>query len=57
MTAEERTAVTYRLERWRALSAGVNEAAAVLFLLLIAVRWYGAGPVAKALVVASGQSR
>jgi len=54
VTAEERTAVTYRLERWRAISAGINEAAAVLFLLLIAVRWYGAGPLAKALVAGGG---
>jgi MFS family permease len=54
MTAEERTATTYRLERWRAISAGINEAAAVLFLLLIAVRWYGASPLAKALVAGGG---
>jgi len=54
MTAEEQTEITYRLERWRALSAGINEAAAVLFLLLIAVRWYGAGPLAKAMVAGGG---
>jgi hypothetical protein len=54
MTAEERTSTTYRWERWRALSGGINESAGVLFLLLIAVRWYGAGPLAKALVAGGG---
>src|SRR5262245_18605081 len=49
-----RTAITYRYEKWRALAAGVLESAATLFLLLIAVRWYHAGPFAKALVAGGG---
>jgi len=50
----ERTAITYRCEKWRAIAAGINEAAATLFLLLIAVRAYEAGPLAKALVAGGG---
>ncbi|MDB6025720.1 MAG: Major Facilitator Superfamily protein [Verrucomicrobiales bacterium] len=49
-----RTATTYRYERWRALSAGVIESAGTTFLLLIAVRSLHAGPVAKAMVAAGG---
>ena len=49
-----RTAITYRYEKWRALAAGIIESAATLFLLLIAVRWYHAGPFAKALVAGGG---
>ncbi|HSU55396.1 MAG TPA: MFS transporter, partial [Candidatus Dormibacteraeota bacterium] len=36
------------------IAAGINEAAATLFLLLIAVRAYEAGPLAKALVAGGG---
>lgn len=46
----DRTAITYRYELRRALAGGVLEAAATLFLLLIAVRWFRAGSLAKALV-------
>jgi len=49
-----RTAITYRYERWRALSAGVIEAAGTIFLLLIAVRCYHAGPFAKAMIAGGG---
>jgi Major Facilitator Superfamily len=48
------TRITYRYEKWRALAAGILEAAASIFLLLIAVRWYNAGPYAKALVAGGG---
>lgn len=41
---------TYRFECWRALSSGVLEAAAGTFLLLIAVRWYSAGSISKAIL-------
>jgi hypothetical protein len=51
----DRTATTYRYELRRAVAGGVLEAAGTLFLLLIAVRWYRAGPLAKALV-AGGSS-
>ena len=49
-----RTALTYRYERWRALSSGILETAGATFLLLIAVRWYEAGALAKSLVAAGG---
>lgn len=49
-----RTAQTYRYERWRALSSGIIETAGSTFLLLIAVRWFHAGAIAKALVAAGG---
>lgn len=49
-----RTAQTYRYERWRALASGILESAGSTFLLLIAVRWYHAGAVAKALVAGGG---
>jgi MFS family permease len=55
VTPEQRTALTYRYEKWRALAAGVLETAGTTFLLLIAVRWFQAGALAKALV-ATGAS-
>jgi hypothetical protein len=54
MVDSNHTAVTYRYECWRALSAGVIEAAGTIFLLLIAVRYYHAGPLAKALIAGGG---
>src|SRR5258706_14124017 len=54
MVAGERTRVTFLYERWRAPAAGIIEAAATLFLLLIAVRFYNAGATAKALVAGGG---
>lgn len=54
MVAQTRTELTYRYERWRAISAGIIETAAATFLLLIAVRWYHAGALAKALVAGGG---
>jgi hypothetical protein len=48
MVDRDRTAITYRYECWRALSAGVIEAAGTIFLLLIAVREYKAGPLGQA---------
>ena len=54
MVNRDRTAVTYRCECWRALPAGVIEAAGTIFLLLIAVRCYHAGPLAKALIAGGG---
>jgi MFS family permease len=54
MANQDRTSVTYRYERWRALSSGILEVAATIFLLLIAVRWYHAGPAAKALIAGGG---
>jgi MFS family permease len=54
MQLHERTAVTFRHERWRALSAGVLETATSTFLLIIAVRWFHAGSTSKALVAGGG---
>jgi len=54
MPDESRTVLTYRYERWRAISAGILETAGTTFLLLIAVRWFQAGAFAKALVAAGG---
>ena len=52
---DERTALTFRYEKWRALSSGILETAGTTFLLLIAVRYFHAQATAKA-VVASGGS-
>lgn len=54
MTAEARTALTYRCERWRALSSGILETAGTTFLLLVAVSHFHAGALAKALVAGGG---
>src|SRR4051812_6320105 len=54
MHLEERTALTFRHERWRAISAGILEGAGTTFLLIIAVRWFQAGATAKALVAGGG---
>lgn len=54
MAVPQSTAITYRYERWRAISAGVLETAATVFLLLIAVRWFHAGPMSKALIAGGG---
>jgi MFS family permease len=51
-----RTARTYRCEQWRAVSNGILETAAHLFLLLIAVRWFQAGATAKAFVAGGGSA-
>ena len=52
--ASQTTAQTYRYERWRAASGGVIETASSTFLVLIAVRYYHAGPLAKSLVAIGG---
>lgn len=54
MVKADRRQITYRYERWRALSAGILETASGTFLLLIAVRWFNAAPFAKALVASGG---
>jgi MFS family permease len=54
MPDANRTATTFRYERWRAISSGILETAGGTFLLLIAVRWYHAGSLAKALVAGGG---
>lgn len=48
------TELTYRNERWRAITSGILETAGTTFLLLIAVRWFEAGATAKALVAGAG---
>ena len=54
MLDRSHTAITYRYERWRAVPAGVIEAAGTVFLLLIAVRHYQTGPLAKAMIAGGG---
>ena len=54
MPDPQRTALTFRYERWRAISSGILETAGGTFLLLIAVRHFEAGPLAKALVAGGG---
>lgn len=56
MSEAERTARTYRFERWRAVSSGIIETAGSTFLLLIAVRWFHAGALSKALIAAGGSA-
>lgn len=56
MSDSARTQLTYLYERWRAVSAGILETAGTTFLLLIAVRWYHAGSLSKAMVAASGST-
>jgi MFS family permease len=48
----ERTELTFRYERFRAVCAGMIETAGTTFLLLIAVRWFSAGATAKSLIAA-----
>lgn len=55
VSGAERTTITYRYERWRALSSGVIESAGTTFLLTIAVRAYESGALWKA-AVAAGSS-
>jgi len=50
----DRTAITFRYELWRSAAAGILETAGSTFLLLIALRWFHAGAMAKAIVAASG---
>ena len=54
MSDSSRTQRTYRYELCRAASAGVLETAGTTFLLLIALRWFGAGSWPKAFVAAGG---
>jgi MFS family permease len=55
VSAADRTATTYRYERWRAISSGAMESAGTTFLLLIAVRAYESGAFWKS-AVAAGSS-
>jgi MFS family permease len=48
------TKLTYRYEKWRAVTSGILETASTTFLLLIAVRALEAGATAKALVAGGG---
>lgn len=55
MSGTDRTIITYRYERWRALTSGIIESAGTTFLLLIAVRAYHSGAMWKS-AVACGSS-
>ncbi|MFA6543353.1 MAG: MFS transporter [Limisphaerales bacterium] len=50
----QHTQVTFHYERLRAVTTGIMEAAGTTFLLLIAVRHFNAGPMAKAFIAAGG---
>lgn len=50
LTAIDRKQLTYRYERLRAPASGVLEAAGMTFLLLIAVRHFQSGALAKAII-------
>lgn len=52
MAQSRHTRITYGRELWRALMQGVLETASTTFLLLIAVRWFQSGALAKGLVAA-----
>ena len=54
MDPGDRTNLTYRCERWRAVTSGILETGGTTFLLLIAVKWFQAGATAKALVASGG---
>lgn len=56
MTAVDRARLTYRLELQRAVANGVLEAAGSTFLLLIALKYFHAGALAKALVAGGGSA-
>jgi hypothetical protein len=51
--SDSRTLRTFRFEALRAISAGIIETAGMTFFVLIAIRWFEAGSLAKGLV-ASG---
>jgi len=52
----DKTSVTYRYERIRAVANGMLEMAGSTFLLLIAVRWLKAGAIGKALIAGGGSA-
>ena len=52
MLDSSRTLQTFRYEALRAISSGIIETASTTFLVLIAVRWFEAGPLAKGLIAA-----
>ena len=54
MAEEDQKQRTYRYELQRAITAGILETGGSTFLLLIAVRWFQAGAVAKAVVAGAG---
>ena len=54
MVEGDRTKITFRYERWRAMSAGILESAGSTFLLLIAVRYFSAGAIAKGAIAGAG---
>ena len=54
MSSAHRKILTYRYERWRAITSGILETAAITFLLLIALRAFDAGPIAKGVIAGGG---
>jgi hypothetical protein len=54
MLEADRTKITFRYERLRAVSAGMLESAGSTFLLLVAVRYFSAGAAAKGVIAGAG---
>jgi MFS family permease len=54
MAGAQQTRTTFYFELWRSGAAGVIETAGTTFLLLVAVRWFEAGALAKGLVAGAG---
>lgn len=54
MELAARTRITFRHERWRAVSAGILETATATFMLVVAVRWFHANATCKALIAGGG---
>jgi len=48
------SAITYRYEKWRAVTQGTVETAGQTFLLLLAVRYFQAGALSKGLIATGG---
>lgn len=55
MKDEERIKQTLRAERYRAFASGIVETGSTSFFLLIALRWFDAGPITKALLASAPQ--
>ncbi len=54
MSSAHHKKITYRYERFRAITAGILETAGITFLLLIALRAFDAGPIAKGIIAGGG---
>jgi MFS family permease len=51
---DNRAQLTFRYDNWRSIAGGIVESASGTFLLLLAVRWLHASPLAKGLIATGG---